>query len=1159
MQQVTAVVNSGSSKPEDKAKVNSVESSESANDSASSNGVSDTAAAGTEEKANRREASLGLTDSYGAPLPSDTYLPTGPSNVNLPVPVYGVPNAPSNNIVYPAPPPDIPPPVALPLQTYGVPKPVLNIPIGNNYEPPPASNFITPPATGLLNSYGPPSLTYGLPHATPPKLFNPRGHKPSHAYGPPKPVYGAPSKPLFHPKKHFPKGNYRPKPFYGPPSTVSFPSKLKINNGNFLSGGFAHASFGHSSHSSHGSHGSHGGHGHSISAQYGAPLDTSLLNVGFGSLGFGSSGAGHGLSSQFGASGSGHGLSSQFGTSGSGHGLSSQFGASGSGHGLSSQFATSSHGFGSSNLAISSQFGSFGSGHSISTQYGVPDAGHGVSTQYGAPPDVSLQGPIHTSAHYGPPQPSPNPKPPHPGAPAPPTPPEIKYDGWQPIPGLVSRRPTDSYGVPPSDNHVAGDLSYNNDLSPPPLGHDVSGHGVSGHAISGAGASIAQDISITSGGHDSSAGHDIASLALSSSYNKGQAISDSYGAPLNTVTGSGGIVSSSGEEINGGSNAQEIHHQQHDTSGALALGLSGLNLGQDTQINTIKSIGYEIFPNGNSIGASGAGVASGVSGSGYSISDSYGAPPLNSYAPSGPYAAAHSYTNQGSSFGSSQSFHSSHVSHSHSHGSHNSHGSHSYHGSHGHGHGSHGHHGSHRGYKGLSLSSSGIGLIPPSGVYGAPNGQYGTPLYSAPKQPISFGSSAQGSLFQSIGSQGGLDISHSSGSTYLPPANIAKPPEPSTLYSLPAEHSSISFQNVAHGSSTSGLSSFNTGLHIEDAQAQALTSYNAPLGTVDGSYSATSGSQGGVVVGLDHSHPTLNIDLTGGLLQGNNYQSSSYAVQNLQTSIPHDCSLHSSQPLPSLSYGVPSANSYTAALSSLTTNIGGSYNQQANSVVVPHSTYGVPDLNAAHSQKTETRANTIETDDKEVNEYGKSVAERFGPNSELIKSQSIDLNNIPLQGNLGTYTLQIQSSDGTPGPQQVSHAQVLNEGLLQSILAAIEQPQQNGAAGGVAGQSVIQLPPQQFLPANQSLDVRHAGGFADAEPAAASSEPVVQTAENKEDAEVSESQNEEVKDDGLSILDDNDIALYYSNDDRYKKQTEGEGNAGENKSTEEKEVITNGH
>ncbi|XP_043269017.1 atrophin-1-like [Venturia canescens] len=58
-----------------------------------------------------------------------------------------------------------------------------------------------------------------------------------------------------------------------------------------------------------------------------------------------------------------------------------------------------------------------------------------------------------------------------------------------------------------------------------------------------------------------------------------------------------------------------------------------------------------------------------------------------------------------------------------------------------------------------------------------------------------------------------------------------------------------------------------------------------------------------------------------------------------------------------------------------------------------------------------------------------------------------------IQGSKGTYTLQIQSADGSLGTENsdgsIRHDQVLSNGLLQDILAAIEQP--NGAPVQIQG------------------------------------------------------------------------------------------------------------
>ncbi|XP_068974610.1 uncharacterized protein [Bombus flavifrons] len=93
--------------------------------------------------------------------------------------------------------------------------------------------------------------------------------------------------------------------------------------------------------------------------------------------------------------------------------------------------------------------------------YGVPPQKLAVqftsqpNDNYGLPPPPSLS--VVPEAQYGPPAGDlyrPPPPIPPPGVPAPPTPPDIKYDGWQPIAGLTNQhgQPANTYG-PPSDEH----------------------------------------------------------------------------------------------------------------------------------------------------------------------------------------------------------------------------------------------------------------------------------------------------------------------------------------------------------------------------------------------------------------------------------------------------------------------------------------------------------------------------------------------------------------------------------------------------------------------------------------------------------------------------------------------------------------------------------
>lgn len=369
--------------------------------------------------------------------------------------------------------------------------------------------------------------------------------------------------------------------------------------------------------------------------------------------------------------------------------------------------------------------------------------------------------------------------------------------------------------------------------------------------------------------------------------------------------------------------------------------------------------------------------------------DSYGVPPANAFAVDGPYAAAHD----------------------------------------------------------LQLAPpppTGIGLIPPSGVYGVPpSGQYGTPLLThsnvqshplnaldinPPKRPVVFREPVPQGFIQSIGHQvahkdaHGI-IEHNSNyaaraPSYIPPPvpeptkpkyEHHPPPPPSNLYSLPNRDPPISFQNVAHGSPTDGLiNNFGFG------GAQPLTSYTAPLGVIDGSYGIPLQSVG-TAVGLDHSHAASSIDLTSANLDyphADSQHSASFPV--IQT-VPYDCTNHKSQPL------------------------GDSLGAYSTKFEIQN------DLQTAHSQKsniaTSAEGNAIEGTTSSKEPHPKSLGDAFGPESELVKSQSLDFNNIPVRGALGSYTLQIQPADGGRNSIPVPHDQVLSEGLLQSILEAIEQPQ----------------------------------------------------------------------------------------------------------------------
>ena len=85
------------------------------------------------------------------------------------------------------------------------------------------------------------------------------------------------------------------------------------------------------------------------------------------------------------------------------------------------------------------------------------------------------------------------------------------------------------------------------------------------------------------------------------------------------------------------------------------------------------------------------------------------------------------------------------------------------------------------------------------------------------------------------------------------------------------------------------------------------------------------------------------------------------------------------------------------------------------------------------------------------------------------KSQSVSF---PVQGQLGNYQLQIQSSGGDQnGLENPNHEQILNEGLLQSILSAIEKQPENSVAQTAYDQETDHSEVQIFLKTPEGQEV----------------------------------------------------------------------------------------
>nr|XP_049696075.1 uncharacterized protein LOC126054439 [Helicoverpa armigera] len=382
------------------------------------------------------------------------------------------------------------------------------------------------------------------------------------------------------------------------------------------------------------------------------------------------------------------------------------------------------------------------------------------------------------------------------------------------------------------------------------------------------------------------------------------------------------------------------------------------------------------------------------------------------------------------------------------------------------------------------------GLVAPSGQYGVPPGsQYGAPPRhspglplpygyhsggghsggSNPRQPIKFRESVPEGLFQNIAQTThhkdthGIDHVHH-GPAYLPPPirqikdinidtgnagfnsnsgnSVSLSIEPTSLYSLPHSGSPIAFQQVQQPANLYG---------------SPIDSYSAPLLTVGVGDHVTSGSHTNAV--------TTTID---GTILAN--------LSNLDAAaILKHCPYHEAI-LKAAKNGekipVDLATSYINSLSSLGTTL----NKSSNKITIPDAF--TKDLAASHTVLHPTTNNKRENKENFSIQKSKSLKEKHTIKDERqqylseqiqktsdrirdlneeakllqqkIASSSQNINiDAPNSGKVG-YSVQIQASNG--GKSSVPHDQLLSEGLLQSILQAIDDPAKPGQPLQIAQQ-----------------------------------------------------------------------------------------------------------
>lgn len=1009
-----------------------------------------------EEKSTKVKADDRISNTFDSP--SDEYGPPLGSGFNGPAPVYGPPELVGNlgpTPIYPPPPPELPPPV------FG--------PVAVAYGPP----------RNIKPQYGPPKQNFGLAISS---LSKP-------IYGPPKFHYGPPKQHFMPPLVSFPPFR-SPKPQYGPPLKLVATS----------------------------------------SQQYIPPKP---------------------------------------------------------GHGPPIPISLETYGPPPPKLAI--QFNPL-----PNDEYGPP------------PPPVSAPQPQYSPPAgdlYGPPPPAPPP-----GVPAPPTPPDIKYDGWQPIAGLATipnqngpltdtygpptdakhnyidsssqlshaqlsasmdaNVPSDSYGVPlqnPEDQDLKTSVressasSESNGLPPPPLPQNEPLHNQGPDAVT------------TTSQSDHQFGRQQLNLQYGAPNIEPVSIIKTVGFELLPTTGALNTDLSSLPLSGGTSDISSFNHISNSVNANSAPLHSGLELTSDNGGSHADALSNSGFQNiGNDLSLQqlpqhapssdyGLPLATPTFGkipdhiSGPSLLspppfNSYGAPPLSSYSPNGPYPAAHGRAPLFSSFGIfGSSFHKQNLH-------------------------------SHRLPGPFRPPSIPVGsFIPPrnrepikfresipTGLLSNINRYLPPPAKQQLPHlhvPVSFRhTSGSSNLFPGpFGSSGSFNVHNLNSPIAAPHVQYGIPlsfndfntPTPHLTYGAPNFGPPTSFASAGFGNNlyrgisntlttTYGTPVVNAPLSIGNSydcnSLQPLLPVNGPLHSSIG-LSATGGLPlSGSLPSGGELHSSGELHLSGGLSSGGEVPSSeglslggglpahsSSKLQlgfenagnvdnhnppgsdisdiNNQNTIFTDNSLPLTKPLDNFlggppvntldlqhnelqksnlkdSYGNPVGLTYDSSNEAsdtksvhapdadISNELSGQSSSQSHNIYPAATSY---EHNSGISAEALTASLTAQgfSQDKNIgsNEVDASQFLKSSEGSEALSlAQRLTADNadgFEIHGSKGTYRLQIQPADGGLGTENsdgsIRHDQVLSNGLLQEILAAIEQP----------GSGPIQL---QGLPQAQQLD-----------------------------------------------------------------------------------------
>ncbi|XP_017792775.1 PREDICTED: LOW QUALITY PROTEIN: proline-rich extensin-like protein EPR1 [Habropoda laboriosa] len=718
-----------------------------------------------------------------------------------------------------------------------------------------------------------------------------------------------------------------------------------------------------------------------------------------------------------------------------------------------------------------------------------------ASDNYGPPLPLSIS-PL-PEAQYGPPTGDlfrlPSPVPP-PGVPAPPTPPDIKYDGWQPIAGLSNqhRQPGINYGPPheeqkifdvssvglhlgqqvtrpvvenpnvPSDSYgtpihhpeaqdlkssVNSDANGDRGLPPPPLPEYEPFHNESPPKKEAHKETVTGQVNLQ---------YEVPNVAPLS-------IVKTIGFELPPTTPSlttdlsvGSLASlklpllSSESHVNFG----DTHALQNLGNDLSLSQLSGNTL-PSSYGSPLSSVSFVKLNN----------IESGIPLPPPPVLDSYSSPPLSSYSPNGPYPAAEA--GRASSYSSF-------------------------------------------GLHGNSLYKQNVHHHRPHGSFRSPPAPFGSLVPPRNREPVKFKETIPSGLYTAFNRYlpppRHFELTKSP-KTYLPPLSLEQ--------QLPIVNVPIAFNKLPSASLNSPIAApnaqYGTPLSFGDFNTPApVLTYGAPNFGPASSFISTSTGIGnnlynsiGNAITTTYGTPVVNLPLsTGGGHDCGFQQTAAGAHYSFEDTGSHAAAVGSHGPSFGASLSADLNQNSLLKVESLADTLGGlgfsqpvsqlslqNYDQpKANLKDSYGSPIGITILSSDHSQATdianilsappaalpkESFSSGIQFDQNSgiraealtssLTNQGFAQAKNLGSN-ELDTSQFLnahggnefltlakglsgnDADGFEIQGSKGTYTLKIQPADGGLGTENsdgsIRHDQVLSNGLLQDILAAIEQPEQ---------------------------------------------------------------------------------------------------------------------